>query len=186
MFRIPTLMTITLAGWLLTNISLASQIAADSADSLKVKVTRHKGEHPMPTPSPGKAMVYILRPESECDNLNKSFYITAFSINGKWTGMVTSQSYSFFEIDPGAVEFRALDLEHSWGAPPERCRTKKFVLDVIAGNTYFFRTNSDWCGNRHRIYKFDVKLMDDIKALNEIKRLDYVSWENRRSKQLQR
>jgi hypothetical protein len=182
MFRIPSTISITLAGWLITTFSLASQNTVDSADSLKVKVTRHKGEHPMPKPSPGKAMVYILRPESGCDNLNKSFSITAFAINGKWTGMVSSQSYSYFEIDPGSVELCARDLEHSWGSPSERRRTKKFFLEVTAGNTYFLRTNSDWCGNRYRVYKFEVALMDGIRAWNNIKRLDYVSWENRSGK----
>jgi hypothetical protein len=182
MFEVSIFTSILLVVGVIAPISLTAQNTSGCSNSPKVKVTRQKGEHPLPIPSPGKAMVFIVRPESDCDNLSKSSSITGFSINGKWTGMVSGQSYSYFEVDPGLLEVCARDLGSSWGSPSEHQRTKKFVLDVAAGHIYYLRTNSNWCGYRYRVYTFNVVPMDDAKAQIYIKRLDYISWEIRMEK----
>jgi hypothetical protein len=90
----------------------------------KLKLIKQKGVHPTPSPSPGKALVYVMRGLSHplMDSKHK------VAVNGKWVGMTVRRTYFYFEADPGLLRLC------------EDQRQTPLFLTAEAGKTYYVIT----------------------------------------------
>lgn len=96
----------------------------------KFNITIHKGQHPMPEPPPGKAVVYVFRAKKYPDSARRFSLRTLLSVNGKWVGVNRFQTYFYFEADPGLLRLCS-KLEKR---PPVFMN-----LTVEAGKSYYIR-----------------------------------------------
>jgi hypothetical protein len=93
----------------------------------KFSVARHKGEHPAPEPSPGKAIVYVIKGFGKIGR--EGAY--RLGVNGKWVGANTKNTYYYFESEPGLLK---LCVEGSWKKGMQ-------FLTVEPGESYYLYLN---------------------------------------------
>jgi hypothetical protein len=90
---------------------------------LKYKADTDKSTHPTPEPSPGKAMIYVIRPTKIGNKIQ-----TKLAVDGEWKGTNRGNNYFFFELDPG---------EHYVCSKSENRSVLKFTVE--AGKTYYLQ-----------------------------------------------
>jgi len=120
-------------------------------------IVKHKGQHPMPTPSPGKALVYV----AQGAHFGKS-YQHKLAMNGRWVAVLKKSQYSFFETDPGALRF-------CWGGGGKAWLY--LIITARSDQTYYLR------GTLGELLELEP---GQAKAL--IEKLNYVTFEVRRAK----
>jgi hypothetical protein len=87
----------------------------------KHSASTDKKSHPLPTPPPDKALVYVVRPTMLGNKIQ-----TKLAVDGKWVGINRGNNYFFVTVDPG---------EHYLCSTAENRSVLK--LTVEPGKTYF-------------------------------------------------
>ena len=80
---------------LVPRLAAAQEPVSCGPQGLKHTVVKHKGEHPVPSPAEGRAMLVIVAGGS----FFKS-YQTKLAVNGEWRAVMNENQYSYFEVDP--------------------------------------------------------------------------------------
>jgi hypothetical protein len=99
------------------------ELRACGDKEINYKADTDKKQHPVPQPSAGKALVFVIRPTMMGNKIQ-----TKLAMDGKWLGTNRGNNYYFFEADPG-----------------ERCFCSKaenrsvLVLTLEAGKTYYLQ-----------------------------------------------
>ena len=119
-------------------------------------VQRHKSK-PMPTPEPGKGLVYFFRPSSFIGGGVQM----KISDADKTIGALQSGTYFFYQTEPGT---------HQFGASTEAENT--ITMNVEAGKTYYVEGSIGMgllVGHGH------LKEVDATVAHEELPKLDYAT-----------
>jgi hypothetical protein len=107
----------------------------------KFSVERHKGEHPTPEPSLGKAIIYVAKGSGKPGR--EGAY--RLGVNGKWVGANTKNTYYYFESDPGLLKLCA---EGAWKKGMQ-------FLTVEPGKSYYLYLNVGvFVGTHEGIFEF--------------------------------
>jgi len=93
----------------------------------KFSVERHKDDRPTPEPSPGKAIIYVIKGSGKIGR--EGAY--RLGVNGKWVGANTKNTYYYFESDPGLLKLCA---EGAWK------KGMQFIT-VEPGKSYYLDLN---------------------------------------------
>ena len=115
-------------------VSLTGPAVAFGQESLaggpkdeKHQIVQHDGEHPVPSPEAGKAMVVVVLGGS----FTKS-YQQKLAVNGEWRAVLKESQYSFFEVDPGALRL-------AWCGRGGKVDDTRLFLTARPGETYYLR-----------------------------------------------
>jgi hypothetical protein len=92
-------------------------------NEVKYTARTDKQQHPMPDPSPDKAMIYVIRPTMFGNKVQ-----TKLAVNGEWKGANRGDNYFYFELDPGEYSFCSQAENRSL-----------LTLNVEAGKTYYLQ-----------------------------------------------
>lgn len=125
----------------------------------KDEIVKHKGQHPVPTPSPGKALVFVANGRSFVKS-----YQQKLAVNGRWMAVLKYSQYSFFEVDPGVLRL-------CWGGRAARRDDNYLLLTAQPDQTYYIR------GTLSGIIE-----VDEAEGKSLLKKKDYVTFEVRDDK----
>jgi hypothetical protein len=100
----------------------------------KVRVTKQKTDAVLPAPSPGKAMMVVVRQDD-------SMYVVLLplAVDGKWVGANARWTYFFAEVDPGS---HVLCTGGKVGRTTFKSAGAR--LDADEGKTYYFEQQVTW------------------------------------------
>ncbi len=96
----------------------------------KHRVVDHK-DHPTPSPSAGKALVYVT-----IGGYFGKAYQGKMAVNGVFRAVVTKNQYTFFEVDPGVLKFH---FEGKWAYDKAEVY---LVITAQANQTYYVSCES--------------------------------------------
>ena len=98
-------------------------------------------DHPTPRPSPGKAMIYLMRKGTW--RRTQTYRV---ALNGKWVAVLDENHYSYFEVEPGPLRF-CWDTVPKWANfsflgwdpefPSKLSATNFLLLTAEAGRIYY-------------------------------------------------
>jgi hypothetical protein len=143
-------------GWSISQSYLFAQHGVPCASVQNHKIVKHK-EHPIPGPSAGKALVFLL----VIPNFGKGYQLKIALDHRRWVAVANKSEYTFFEADPGRVTL-------SWYQ--EGILLKEYDLELQANQTYFLR--------RHISFgRFDVGPVSESEGWAILKKLQYVTFE---------
>jgi hypothetical protein len=109
----------------------------------------------MPSPSPGKALVFI----GEGGHFGKDYQFK-LALDGRWVAVLKKNEYTFFEVSPGVLKF-------CWGKI--QVRSDNFlVITAQPNHTYWLR------GTLRELRELDAEEGHSL-----IKDLDYVTFEKK-------
>ncbi len=122
---------------LLSSNSIAQSASGCGPANVKFDVKTEKAQNNMPTPEPGKSLVFFLQDDVNFNS--KPRPTTRFGIDGTWVGATHANSYFFTSVDPGEHHICA-----SWepmiklSFPPMRTTAAAHLI-AEAGKSYYFR-----------------------------------------------
>jgi hypothetical protein len=124
----------------------------------KNKITKPKGEHSVPAPASGKALVVVMYQGT----FGKSYQVK-LSVDGQWRAVLKKNQYSFFEIEPGVRRM-------CWGGRVSKRDDNFLLLTARAGQTYYILG---------KLTK-GISEVDPAEGVKIIKKYDYVTFEVQR------
>jgi len=110
--------------------------AGCGSQAIQYAVKGDKTPHPIVTPEPGKAAVYIVQQEKrDVDSLNLWAVTTRIGLDGAWQGANHGQSHSLLSVDPGEHHL-CVDWQSSLKEFSNAGSATTFTAE--AGKTYYF------------------------------------------------
>jgi hypothetical protein len=125
---------------------------------ISFSVSTDKKNHPIPAPSEGKAMVYVIRPTMMGNKIQ-----TKFAVDGEWKGANRGDNYFFLELEPG---------EHYFCSQSENRDALKLLL--VSGKTYFIQQHivGGFVKVRNRL-----EVIPEEKGRGKLTELNLATWE---------
>jgi len=130
----------------------ARMAAGCGPNEVRFEVTPDKHQHPVGTPEPDRALVYVFA-DTVRDNatLHVGGLITRVGLDGAWVGANNFKSYFFFAVDPG--DHRLCTSQQS--RIEFLTKTSAAVsLTAEAGKVYYFRTRTPERPVQHETVEF--------------------------------
>jgi hypothetical protein len=131
------------------------------ATDVKFSTDTDKTKHPLPEPSPGKAMVYVVRPTMYGNKIQSKL-----AVDGSWVGANRGHNYFFFELEPG---------EHYFCSKAEN--KSVLALKVEAGRTYFVeqKIKMGFMKARNKL-----ALLSDVEGREKLAKCHPSSWQEKK------
>lgn len=139
------------------NKALQLKACGDKNKEVDFSADTDKDNHPMPEPSQGKAIVYVLRPTMMGNKIQ-----TKLAVDGEWKGVNRGNNYFFFELEPG---------EHYICSQAEN--RDVMTLKVEAGKTYFLQQHISMGFMKARN---SIDAMPEDKAKEKLPKLHLAVW----------
>jgi hypothetical protein len=102
---------------------------------VKFDVQNEGRQHAMPSPEPGKALVFFLQDDARFNSIPRP--TTRFGIDGVWVGATHANSYFYVSVDPGEHHLCA-----NWQSRVVLTRSRPIAathFTAEAGKVYYFR-----------------------------------------------
>ena len=99
------------------------RLKACGTEKVNFSAKTDKKNHPLPEPSAGKALIYVLRPTIIGYKINSKL-----AVDGNWVGVNRGRTYFFFEVEPGERYFCSESENQDY-----------LALTVEPGKTYFLQ-----------------------------------------------
>lgn len=116
--------------------SRAQEAPGCGPTNIKFDVKTMGGQHALPSPDPGKALVIFLQDDLKFNSRPRP--TTRFGIDGTWVGATQANSYFFVSVDPGEHHLCASwQSRVSVGIPTRPTAATHFTAE--SGKTYYFR-----------------------------------------------
>ena len=118
-------------------LTQSDPLSAPGCGPAKVKfdVKTESGQHVLPSPEPGRAVVFFLQDDAKFGSIPRP--TTRFGIDGNWVGATHANSYFYVFVDPGEHHLCA-DWQ-SWVGPMPTRSAAATHFTAEAGKAYFFR-----------------------------------------------
>ena len=128
----------------------------------KVKVVLHKGEHPVPEPPEGKALIYVLRVKKFRQariQANKML----LGIDGQWVGGTLPGTYFYLPIEPGLITVCSAVQS---GSP------NLLAITAEAGKFYYLE---QWGGSSFASFNYGLKQLTEEEAKPLLESAEYAT-----------
>jgi hypothetical protein len=135
----------------------------------KTKVVLHKGEHPLPEPPAGKALIYVIRVRKYPDKYPSQGLRGQIGIAGQWVGGTLPGTYFYAPVEPGLVILCSAWQTSSWNL---------LAITAEAGKVYYLQ---QW-GYAHKWIAvspddFGVKQLSEKEAKPLLESVEYATLE---------
>jgi hypothetical protein len=140
------LLVLLLTGSAFAQSEATSLTAGCGPRAVSFQVRTDKKQHPLASPEPGKALVYIIQDDNQFQNSPKP--TTRIGVDGYWVGATHGDSYFYLSVEPGSHNLCA-DWQSSVLIVGRGRKDAAIHFDAEAGQVYYFRVEDAWQGPRY-------------------------------------